>query len=138
MLIGGNAADYKFPEENFTIFHEYFLQIYEILFIHLFKIILFMKNNWIEILGEESLPENSHFLDHTQYWMSCNGIVFKGYFYNSYGGKNYSLDEVSDAFFEMMDFLLENKVDSLGFFKKIDAYMELCEDKPEPFQKKSP
>jgi hypothetical protein len=52
---------------------------------------------WIKINSEKDLPKNIHFKNHTEFWACAKGVVFKIYFYNSYGGKNYSIAEYNSS-----------------------------------------
>lgn len=87
---------------------------------------------WKEIKSEKDLPSDIHFRNHTEYWASAKGIVFRIYFYFSYGGKNYSLSEQNDE--KIRKQLNENNIPSMGFVGELDAYMII--KRPEPFKNK--
>ncbi len=89
------------------------------------------KNKWIPIKDTKSLPANIHFRNHTEYWMCKNGIVFKGYFYNAYGGKNFSIAEHNDE--KIRAIMRANKIDGMGPCGFLDAYMPI--ERPAPFVK---
>lgn len=89
---------------------------------------------WIAITSEKVLPLNIHFRNHTEYWACKKGIVFKIYFYNSYGGKNYSLAEHNDE--KIRKIMNANKVPSMGGVQELDAYAVI--DRPEPFKNLKP
>ena len=75
---------------------------------------------WIKITSEKDLPKNIHFKNHTEFWACVKGIVFKIYFYNSYGGKNYALAEYNDE--KIIKILKANKVDCMGEIKNLEYY----------------
>lgn len=81
---------------------------------------------WIKISSENDLPKNIHFKNHTEFWACAKGVVFKIYFYNSYGGKNYSLAEYNDE--KIRKTLRENNIDCMGYFKLLEYYAAI--DRP--------
>jgi len=83
---------------------------------------------WIKINSEKSLPKNIHFKNHTEFWACVNKIVFKIYFYNSYGGKNYALAEYNDE--KIRKTLRENNIDCMGVVDNLDYYAII--ERPEP------
>jgi len=85
---------------------------------------------WKEIKSEKDLPSNIHFKNHTEYFACVKGVVFKIYFYNSYGGKNYSLAEYNDE--KIRKILRDNRIDCMGEALKIEAYMGI--KRPIPFK----
>lgn len=87
------------------------------------------EEKWIAITSEKVLPSNIHFRNHTEYWACKKGIVFKIYFYNSYGGKNYSLAEHNDE--KIRKVLRENNIDCMGEAGKLDAYSVI--ERPKPY-----
>lgn len=86
---------------------------------------------WKEIKSEKDLPSKIHFENNTEYWASAKGIVFKIYFYNSYGGKNYSLSDHGNT--KLRRTMLKNKIPFMGLAEDLDAYGII--DTPKPFLK---
>lgn len=84
---------------------------------------------WTKINTEKDLPSNIHFRNHTEYWASVKGIVFKIYFYNSYGGKKYSIAEYNSN--NTYKKLKQEKINPMDEALKLDAYMKIL--RPEPF-----
>lgn len=78
---------------------------------------------WIKINSEKDLPKNIHFRHHTEFWACSKGIVFKIYFYNSYGGKNYSIDEKnSDKIYQKLS---EKNIPIMGGFENLEYYAKI-------------
>lgn len=84
---------------------------------------------WIKISSEKDLPKNIHFKNNTEFWVCAKGIVFKAYFYNSYGGKNYSILEYNSN--KIYKTLKENNIPVMGLvLENLDYYAKLERPKP--------